>query len=312
MIWPLPLSWDYSFGAIAERTLKDPEVWISVLLIILSLIIIIKYLKKEPILVLGLVWFWALLLPASNTFILIESTFAERFLYSPSPGFILILMWVFTKLTFTGKKMYGVFCGVLILMFAAQTVARNAQWKNDKTIVEADVKHSDAIRIRMSYIADLYKKADRISDPIAKKTVLDSALLLSQKVYNMLPDYAEGNYLLARAHLYLQQNEEAKKYYLSTIKYDPKHVKALNDLGVIYGKNKELEKSLNYFTLAVSADSTDIKSVENAGTVAFYLEKYELSKKYFTRALSLNPQSMVALQNLPQIDSLINLKTKIK
>jgi protein O-mannosyl-transferase len=308
MLWSLPFSWDYSYGAIAEHTFKDSDVWISILLLISSVFITLKYFKKEPVLVLGLIWFWSTLLPASNTFILIESTFAERFLYSPSTGLILIFIWIFTKLSVSGKKIYAGFFSVFILIFASQTIARNTQWQNDKTIVQADVQHSNAIRIQMSYVSDLYKKAEQITDPIAKKNVLDSALLLSQKVYNMLPDYAEGNYLLARAYLYMQKNKEAEKYYLSTIKFEPKHAKALNDLGVIYGTNKEFEKSLDYLGQAVAADSTDLKSVENAGAVAFYLKKYDLAKSYFEKALRINSGSTVALQNLPQIDSLLNLK----
>jgi Tfp pilus assembly protein PilF len=310
MIWSLPFSWDYSYGAITEHTFKNPDVWISLLLLASSVFVLIRYFKKEPVLILGIIWFWTLLLPASNTFIMIESTFAERFLYSPSPGFILILIWIFTKLNASGKKIFGGVFGIFLILFASQTVARNAQWKNDKTIVQADVQHSDAIRIQMSYVSDLYQKAEKITDPIAKKAALDSALLLSQKVYNMLPDYAEGNYLLARAYLYLQKNEEAEKYYLSTLKYEPKNVKALNDLGVIYGNKKDFEKSLGYFKLAVTADSSDVKSAENAGTVAFYLKRYDLSKTYFEKALRINPGSTVALQNLPQIDSMINFQSK--
>jgi protein O-mannosyl-transferase len=310
MIWALPLSWDYSFGAIPEQTFKNADVWFSIILIALSLFLIIKYYRKEPVLILGLIWFWATLLPASNTFILIESTFGERFLYTPSAGFIIILMWGFTKIPASGKKIYGVLFIVISLVFASQTIARNAQWKNDITIVQADVQHSDAIRIQMSYVADLYKKAEKISDPILKKNVLDSALLLSQKVYDLLPDYAEGNYLLARAYLYLQKNKEAEKYYLSTLKLEPKNVKSLNDLGVIYGTSKDYARSLEYFIQANQADSMDIKAAENAGTVAFYLKKYDVAKIYFTKALRINPGSTISLQTLPQIDSLMNINTK--
>lgn len=310
MIWPLPFSWDYSYGAITEHTFKNMDVWISVILLIASILAIVKYIKKEPVLVLGIVWFWTTLLPASNTFILIESTFAERFLYSPGTGFILVLIWAFTRIKPSTQKIYASFLCVLVVIFSSQTIARNAQWKNDKTIVEADIKHSNAIRIQMSYVSDLYQKAEKTADPGTKKVLLDSALLLSQNIYRMLPEYAEGNYLLARAYLYLQKNKDAEKYYLSTLKLEPKNVKALNDLGVIYGTAKEFEKSLDYFTLAVSADSIDIKSIENAGTVALYLKKYDLAKKHFTKALLLNPGSVVARQSLPQIDSLINLKTK--
>jgi protein O-mannosyl-transferase len=310
MLWAIPLSWDYSFGAIQEHSFADAGVWAAFLLVALSLFVCIKYFRKEPVLVLGITWFWALLLPASNTFIMIESTFAERFLYGPGIGIILILAWTFTKLPVSARKIYWAGFAVVFLVFASQTIARNAQWKNDRTIVAADIHHSNAIRIQMSYISDLFQKADQSSDPVIRKKSLDSALVFAKKAQQLLPDYSEANYLLARSYLYLQQNKEAEEYYLRTIQLEPGNVRSLNDLGVIYAGNNEYEKSLDYFIRAAAADSSDSKSAENAAAIAYHLEKNELARTYFQKALKLNPSSPAALRNLPKIDSILRFKGK--
>jgi protein O-mannosyl-transferase len=305
MIWALPLSWDYSYGAISERTFTDIDVWLSLLFILFNLYVVVKFFKKEPILVLGIVWFWALLMPASNTFILIESTFAERFLFSASAGFIIIMIWLLTKLPSLGKKIFISIMLIISMIFSFQTYKRNAVWRNDISIVKADVKHSNAIRIQMSFVSDMFNKAEQITDPAAKKRILDSALIYAKKAYNVLPSYAEVNYLLARTYLYMNQRNEAEKYYLSTIKLDSTHSKSLNDLGVIYGRLKNYESSLNYFVKALSYDSTNYKLAENAGIEAFYLKKYELAKYYFDKAMLMNPGSNVVQKMLPMVTEIL-------
>ncbi len=303
MLWALPLSWDYSYGAIAQHTFADIRVWITILLLILSMVIVLRYYRQKAILVLGIVWFWALLMPASNTFILIESTFAERFLFHSSVGFILILLWLFTQLPALGKKIMGAILLISMVIFATQTISRNAQWRNDITLVQADIQHSDAVRIHMSFISDMFRKAEQTTDAAAKRQVLDSALLYAQKAKKILPDYAEVNYLLARSYLYLQQKLEAEQYYLLTIQQNPTHNKALNDLGVISNGRQDYEQALKYFVRALAADTTDYKSAENACIVAFNLKRFPLADFYRQKALQINPASPVAQQMLPKIQA---------
>jgi protein O-mannosyl-transferase len=308
MFWALPLSWDYSYGAITERSFTDIDVWLSILFLLFNLYVVVRFFKKEPILVLGIVWFWVLLMPASNTFLLIESTFAERFLYSGSAGFIIILIWMLTKLPVIGKKIFVSLLLIIILIFTFLTYRRNAEWRNDISIVKSDVQHSDAIRVQMSFVSDMFSKAEQTTAPAAKQRILDSALIYSRKAYNILPSYAEVNYLLARTYLYMNQPKEAEKYYLSTIKLDSTHSKSLNDMGVIYGGYKNYERSLKYFLKAYTYDSTNYKLPENIGIELFYLQRYEEAKSYFEMAQQMNPRSMVAQKMLPAVVEA--LKTK--
>ena len=49
----------------------------------------------------------------------------------------------------------------------------------------------------------------------------------------------------------LEKYEEAKKYYLSIIKKNPAFPEILNNLGVIYCKEGDLNKAGNFFKLAL-------------------------------------------------------------
>ncbi len=303
MLWASPLSWDYSYGAIAQHSFADIRVWLTLLLLILSAGIVLRYYRQKAVLVLGIVWFWALLMPASNTFILIESTFAERFLFSSSVGFVVILLWLFIQLPALGKKIMGGILLISMVIFSTQTISRNAQWRNDTTLVQADIQHSDAVRIHMSFISDMFRKAEQTTDAAAKRQVLDSALLYAQRAKKILPDYAEVNYLLARSYLYLQQKQEAERYYLVAIQQNPNHNKALNDLGVISSGRQDYEQALKYFVRALAADTTDYKSAENACIEAFNLKRYPLADFYCLKAMKINPSSPVAQQMIPKIQA---------
>jgi protein O-mannosyl-transferase len=305
VFWAVPLSWDYSFGAISEKSFTDITVWVSLTLILISGFLIIRHLKSNPLISFALVWFWALLIPVSNTFILIETTFAERFLYSPSIGLILLIPAAIPLLKGNVKNLSIASLALLTIVFSKQTIARNAEWKNDQTIVQADVKTSGAIRIKMSYISDLFSKAEAMPDPLMRKSILDSALVRAKQNVELLPEYSEVNYLLARTYLYLNKNPEAEYFYQKTLEYESTHSKSLNDLGVIYGQRGDYPESIKYFIRAYDADNADFKAAENVGIIAIEQKDVVTAKNYLQKALAINPYSQKALISMQKADSLL-------
>ncbi len=85
LIWPLHLSWDYSFNQIQ---MAQPAAGLLAAVVLLLLILGLGAMYRiQPSLAFSGLFFWLALLPTANLVVLIGATMAERFLYLPSVGF---------------------------------------------------------------------------------------------------------------------------------------------------------------------------------------------------------------------------------
>jgi tetratricopeptide (TPR) repeat protein len=84
LVWPWPLSVDYSYNAIPLKTFADPEVWIAILICLgLGAVAFLGF-RKRRVASFAVLWFAASIALVSNVFFLISTNFGERLLYLPS------------------------------------------------------------------------------------------------------------------------------------------------------------------------------------------------------------------------------------
>ena len=140
LVWPAGLSFDYSFN---ENPLFGWDVtsWEDVKAI-LSLLVclggaaaaLIGWRRRKPVFF-AIAFFFAALSPTSNLVMRIGSIMAERFLYLPSVGFAVLVVYgvhvLSRRLAERGREFRNAVpaaLGVILIAFAARTYARNADW----------------------------------------------------------------------------------------------------------------------------------------------------------------------------------------
>ena len=139
LLWPAKLSFDYSFN---ENPLFTWGLGWEDVKAILSLFVclagaaaaIVCWRRRKPVFF-AVAFFAATLSPTSNLVIQIGSIMAERFLYLPSVGFAVLVVygvhWLSQRVT-QGRPGYRnalpAVAGVLLIAYAARTYARNADW----------------------------------------------------------------------------------------------------------------------------------------------------------------------------------------
>jgi hypothetical protein len=99
LVWPYPLSWDYSYAAIEPvRRWHDPRLWqgVAVLTVCVASMLVSWRRQRTVCFALGLTLIAYSVV--SNFFVLIGSTFAERYLYLPTSGFCLLTGSLFAAL----------------------------------------------------------------------------------------------------------------------------------------------------------------------------------------------------------------------
>ncbi len=155
LIFPYQLSYDYSIAQIPLQNISSPGAIAGILLYLLMGAYAVYKTRSKSIAAFAILFYIITLAPVSNILILINCTMAERFLYTPSIGFCVMLAFVLIKITKTEfqKKTYYpmwqiikknalmVLCfGVITGLYSFRTVTRNAEWKDNVTLFSNDVK----------------------------------------------------------------------------------------------------------------------------------------------------------------------------
>ncbi|MGE0480696.1 MAG: hypothetical protein AB7Q17_09515 [Phycisphaerae bacterium] len=152
LVWPWPLSWDYSYAAIdVTRDVLDPHLWLGGAALGALAALAWASARRRGGAMLAVALLVLPYAPVSNTLVLIGTLFAERFLYLPSAGFCFLLglcgaAWVsaFDSAPHAARRRAagGAFaCGAAVaIAFAALTVLRNRDWRDDATLNAADLR----------------------------------------------------------------------------------------------------------------------------------------------------------------------------
>ncbi len=310
---PVTLVFDYSYNTIPLTSLFSPESLFSLLIYIALAWIAIKGFKDKRPYSFGILFFAITVSLVSNILFLIEATMAERFLYMPSLGFFIaevtgadslftkrqaIKGSVFKQLTTTPS--YFIFT-VAILLFSIRTVARNIQWKNNLTLLAADVKSSpNSARIRYAYgSAILVEQALIEKDENKKQELLRSSIAELEKGVSIIEDYSDAWYHLGIAYKEANDPANAIRCLEKSRSYKPfKDAEAYVAVGLAYGMANQYEKAITELRTAVQMDSTSSEAYNNLGLYYSEAGNFQESVRALANAIRLNPEFSKAYYNL--------------
>ncbi len=92
--------------------------------------------------------------------------------------------------------------------------------------------------------------------------------------------------------------DEAADLYVRIIDRDPRHVRALNNLGIVYDRLGRYDEALVQYREALQQEPENVKLLSNIGAVLGTLGRYAEAESELHRALRLAPESPDVLQNL--------------
>lgn len=183
--------------------------------------------KRNPLFFFCLSWIAITLLPSLYIPALGENVFAERYLYLPSAGFVIIAASAICKIpsfAISGKKIIPSSIAALFaisIIYSAETVQRNSVWKNEMTPWSDAVKKSPDGAIPHNNFAIVLRKSGRTDEAI---THYRTAIRLS-------PDYYDAHYNLAVAYHLSRNLDDAEKEYRIALSLNPNNPFVHNNLG---------------------------------------------------------------------------------
>ncbi len=210
LLFPYPLSADYSFNTIPYVDFSNWKVWLSMLVhggIVVAAIMLFKKivdmksaqstnsrttgissadagrLATYSIFLFAIAFYFLHLLLVCNIVFDIGATMGERLIYHSSVGFAIVVAWLLVKgmeriqnQTVAKASLVG-FMTVVTVLFAIQTIARNRAWKNDATLFGTDIKTvPNSVLVNANVAASYITIADYQKSDSARSKYLHDAI----------------------------------------------------------------------------------------------------------------------------------------
>ena len=275
LIYPSPLSADYSYNQIPYKDFGNPLVWLS-LVVHLGLIAVMFVLFKKVvveqskpansktsvnnldgarIICFSIAFYFLHLLLICNIVFDIGATMGERLIYHSSLGFSVALAWFLYKgmeLIKPARTGRAALAGVMVIIMVwcgYHTMARNLDWKNDFTLFSHDINVvPNSVLVNGNVAAALIDMADFEKDPKKKDEELHRGIALLNKATYLHPTYVAAYLNKGIAFFKIQQPDSSKKNFDIVSKLYPNHPKLAEsyyNLGVAYYMSKRYQDAFN-------------------------------------------------------------------
>jgi protein O-mannosyl-transferase len=271
LVFPHPLTIDYYPFHVQLASWTSIGVWLSVLAVLAATVFAVRGLKRRSIVAYGILFFLITFSVVSNLPFSIGTFLSERFLFTPSLGFVLVVAWLISARMPLRNNRKALLVLALSLACLVKTYGRNQVWKDDFTLFTTDVRTSaNSIKGNLAASVSFLMEAQKLGDGALATRYRTSAL-----------DHAKKAVSLYQQHLDAEQ--------LKTSSY----ANAVVLLGDCYGANQMADAALQtYATIFTWSTNREHlveaieKTLDKSGDVDFKLKSY-------AEFLRLDPDSFI-------------------
>jgi tetratricopeptide (TPR) repeat protein len=225
----------------------------------------------------------------------VENAFAERYLYLPSVGFVLLVVLLLHRLTAHKPKsvpIVMVCCAGIIGFYSLVTVTRNTDWKDMRTLWTDAAEKSPESASPRAALGDDYRLHGLYEEALAQYTM----------ILQKYPDHAGNLTSIALTYAAMNQLDRAIEFYEKALRAGPQHnVEAANihnNLGVAYAQKGDAERAMGHFLQAVAINPQFAQAHNNLGLALSNAGRQDQAINAFRRAITLKPDFVDAYVNL--------------
>ncbi|MGD0885784.1 MAG: tetratricopeptide repeat protein [Thermodesulfovibrionales bacterium] len=254
-----------------------------------------------------------------------ENVFAERYLYLPSFGFVLLialaLSWAKTIKPKVTSGLVIISLSVAVV-YSVGTVSRNAVWRDDLTLFTDTVRKSPDAALPHNNRGNAYLDQNRLDEAViefitalklkpddakahnnlgnayVKRNRVDEAVNEFITALKLNPDNAEARYNLGTAYLEQNRGDEAVNEFITALKLKPDDAKAHNNLGNAYLKQNRVDEAVNEFITTLKLEPDYAEARYNLGTAYLEQNRVDEAVNEFVTTLKLKPDYAEAHHNL--------------
>ena len=257
LVFPHPLTHDYYPKQIPIIGWSDYRAFLPLFIYIGLIIFSIWGFFKKNFFAFGIIVYLACLSIASNLVFNVGTFMNERFVFSASLGFCLILAYsllIVIPKSAIQKHFPNLVKTLLIIiigLYSVKTFSRNFAWKNDLTLFVTDAKTStNSAKVNVSAGNALLEKAKTEKSETIKIDLYNKAKKYLLKGLEIYPENIAAWVLLGSNYLYLEDYAQANYCYENCLKISktyPYAITNLVSLGQIAFKNKKFDMCIRAY-----------------------------------------------------------------
>lgn len=307
LLFPVNLTWDYSFSQVPIVHFSDWKALLSLALYSGMGVYVLLRFKQKDVYVFSILFYLITIFLSSNLIVKIGATMGERFLYVPSLGFcialVLLLLKVLkidmTSLNWPNKSTLFALLGGVLILYGFKTIDRNKAWKNNSELFNAGLEVSTgSARAHFAVASDSRVLGESEPDPVKRGEFFRRSVDEYYKGIAIYSEDAEVWYNLGVTYFDMGDTANARKVYAKALELRPTYSMALNNTGVLYFNAKNYDKALYYFSKILETDTMFTDAYGNAGAVYHNKGDYRTAAKFYEKALLKNPNNKSTLSNV--------------
>ncbi len=282
---PLNQNLDYDYPIV--KSLLEPSVLASLMLLVLILIIAIRIFSRYRLISFGIFWFFLTLLPESS-FIPLEDVIFEHRLYLPMAGFSIFLASLIYNL-FKNRSLKPMVAVLLVIVssYSILTYRRNLIWKDELTLWNDTVHKSPKKARPYNNRGVVYRSREN----------LNQALLDYSRAIEINPDYDQAYYNRGIVYRSQENLNQAILDYNRAIEINPNYADAYNNRGVAYRHQGNLNQAILDFSQAIEINPKYAEAYNNRGVAYRHLGNLNQAILDFSQAIEINPNYAKAYNN---------------
>ncbi|MCW3122068.1 MAG: tetratricopeptide repeat protein [Flavipsychrobacter sp.] len=299
LLFPHPLSFDYSFNQIPLIGVFNIKAIISLVVLLALLAYAFMGLKKKSVYSYGILYYFIVMSITSNIFIVIGTTMGERLLFISSLGFCIVVVFLLAKLfkndtatlTYSNASKFSyVIIGICVL-YAGKTMARNEDWKNNFELFQSGVEVvPNSWRAQYCLGAEYKIKVLAETNPVEKNRLIKEAIKYFNNSLAIYPNKADTHGDLGAIYLTAQQNDSAILHLKRAVDLNPKLSSAAANLGTVYLTLQNYGAAAIYYRQTIEVDPNNVTAVFNKAVCDVQFKRYDSAVYNFKRAMEIQPQ----------------------
>ncbi len=212
LLIPQNLSLEYTYSM--PKSWTDPWVLTTLSLLIIFCYALVFFKKRSRLAFLFLVWFAAFWLPTSNLWPLTHRIVADRYLYAPSVGFLILVALLIDKILKHTPVKYTVVV-LLLIGLSVLTWKQNCVWNSPLSLWTHAAKINPQSSPTLNNLGKIYYEQKQYS----------KAITLFQTSAQINPFNASPFFNLGLAHEKMGDRRKAVEYYIAFLRIDsPRHL----------------------------------------------------------------------------------------
>jgi protein O-mannosyl-transferase len=285
LVWPAGLNFFHIFHATSQAT---PQLVFAMAALAATAWVAFRLRARRPMVSYGILWIALTIAPVLNLAGVGQNVFAERYLYLPSVGFVWLAGLAWAWLRTAAPPVAWPAAAAILLACSAAAMARNADWKDDYTLLQATLKQSPESGYLHNLMAGVWIERDQFRRALDEQTLavryeprsvtfrknlgnillgMDSAAAAREFeiVTRLDPSLAEGRVDLGLAYQALGDSARAAAEYERALALAPDYLEALLALAQFDQTAGKTEESQALFR---RAEAVRRKLAENPGATA--------------------------------------------